>query len=128
MSELYHVGESIKLQKQEATIEKCKECGKLMVNLDADQIARGDLAVLKGAGVRISNPETDKAVCVSCDYQTIGHKIARFFETDMESDDNHASDESFFTPSGGFLGGSSFGGFSGFGGGSFSGGGASGSF
>ena len=117
-------------------IEKCRECDKLMVNLDTDQIAQGDLTTLKKAGVRISNPNTDKAVCISCEYKTLGRKISDFFESDTEDED-----DSFFTPTGTFLGGlalgglggtsgGSFGGsgFGGFGGGGFGGGGASRSF
>ena len=105
----YQAGDKIQLINQEVEIEKCRECDNLMVNLDADQLSLGDLTTLKKSGVRISNPNTDKAVCISCEYNTFGRKIADFFEDD--SDD----DSSFF----------SSGGFGGFGGGVFGGGGAS---
>lgn len=123
-----NVGEKIQLTKLNPEIEKCKECEKQMVNLDVDQLALGDLATLKKAGVRISNPNTDKSICISCEYKTFGRKVADFFESDDDDDDS-----SFFGSGGGFSGGSSSGGwggfsgggFGGFGGGSFSGGGAS---
>ena len=123
--------ENIKLAKQEVAVEKCRECDHLMVNLDADQLAPGDLVTLKHAGIRISNPDTDKAVCLNCEYKTFGRQVADFFESDKSDDDD---DSSFFSSDGGFgsFGGyshssptPSFGGFGGFGGGSFSGGGAS---
>ena len=123
-----NIGDKIQLKNQSVEVEKCKVCGDLMVNLDADQLAPGDLATLKLAGVLISNPDTDKAVCLKCEYKTFGRKVADFFES---ADDD---DTPFFTPSshpsggGLFGGGSSFGGFGGFGGGSFGGGGASAHF
>lgn len=90
-----------------------------MVNLDADQLEPGDLTTLKSAGVRISNPETTKPICVNCEFLTFGKKVAEWFEDNDDDDDS-----SFF---GGFgLGSTSFGGFGGrIGGGGFGGGGAS---
>lgn len=105
-------GDKIQLAKQEIEVEECRECKGLMVNLDADQLAVGDLAILKARGVKISNPNTDKAVCISCEYKTFGKKLADWFDSDDDDD------SSFFHPStGGFFGGSSSGGFGGFSGG-----------
>lgn len=115
------VGDKIQLVKQVAEIEHCRECKNLMVNLDTDQLAPGDLSTLKKAGVKISNPDTDKAVCIACEYRTFGRRVADFFEQDDD-------DDSSFFSSGGFSGGHSSGGFGGFGGGAFSGGGATGGF
>jgi len=120
-------GNQVQLKKLAPIVEKCRECSRLMVNLDVNQLEPGDLVTLKTSGVRISNPDTDKAVCISCEHKTFGREVADFFDTD--DDDN---DSSFFGSTGGFLGGLSsggFGGFSGggfggFGGGSFGGGGA----
>lgn len=87
-----------------------------MVNLDADQLAPGDLVALKKGSVRISNPDTDKAICINCEHVTFGRKVADFFESDDDDD------SSFFGgATGGFLGGASSGGFGGFSGGSFGG-------
>lgn len=127
-------GEKIKLANQEVEVVKCQDsdCSHMMVNLDADQLAPGDLTTLKLAGVRISNPETDKPICINCEYKTFGKRIADFFESDDEDDDD--DDSSFFRPSSPsgpsiFGGHSSFGGFGGgfggFGGGGFGGAGAS---
>lgn len=123
-------GEKIKLVAQEPEVENCRECSGLMVNLDTDQLQPGDLTTLKLAGVKISNPETDKAVCISCEYKTFGRKVSDFFDSDDDDDSD------FFKPSSPsissfpsiFRGGSSFGGFGGFGGGSFGGGGANRAF
>jgi uncharacterized membrane protein YgcG len=122
-------GDKIQLKNQEVEVEECKVCGGLMVNLDVDQLAEGDLVTLKKEGVVISNPDTDKLVCVKCEYKTFGRKVADFFESVDDNDDTP-----FFTPSshpsggGLFGGGSNFGGFGGFGGGGFGGGGASAHF
>lgn len=122
-----NTGEKIKLTNQEVEIVECKECKHQMVNLDVDQLAPGDLATLKAAGVYISNPETTEEICVNCEHKTLGRKIADWFESEEDDDDSD-----FFSPSGGFhgsssgggFGGFSGGGFGGFGGGSFGGGGA----
>lgn len=124
MANEYKAGDKIQLAKQEVEVEQCRECSKLMVNLDADQLAPGDLTLLKNSGVRISNPDTDKAVCISCEYQTFGRKVADFFE-DEEDDDDDSSLFSGGVFGGSHLGGGGFGGFGGFGGGGFGGGGAS---
>lgn len=123
-------GETIHLKNQDVEVVKCKKCDALMVNLDADQLAPGDLVILKKAGVRISNPETEDPICLNCEHQTFGEKLASWFESDPDEEDEDDDDDShFFTP-GGIFGGSSRGGgfgggFGGFGGGGFSGGGAS---
>jgi uncharacterized membrane protein YgcG len=138
----YAVGDEIQLTNQKATIEKCKHCDGMMVNLDVNQLAKGDLTTLKNAGVAISNPDTDKDLCIKCEHKTLGRRIADFFEgsgnetdlsddsdddssddtdeddsddTDEEKDDDAKDDDSsFFHPSsGGFLGGSEGGGFGG---------------
>ena len=126
-----NTGDIIRLKNRELTVEACKQCGALMVNIDADELEKGDLTFLKSLGVRISNPETTKPICISCEYKTFGRRVAEFFESSDDNDD----DSSFFHPSsGGFLGGSSYGGFGGFGssggfggfgGGHFAGGGSS---
>lgn len=145
-----NIGDKIQLKNQEVEVVKCKDCDKSMVNIDTDQLAVGDLATLKNAGVTVSNPETTDNVCVHCEYKpTIGHKLAQYFEGAFsskeddedkedkdEDDDDDDSDSHFFgstgflggIASGGFGGGFSGGGFGGFGGGAFSGGGASASF
>lgn len=130
----YSVGDKIQLKNQEVEIEECRECKSLMVNLDADQLSPGDLTTLKKAGVVISNAETDKAVCIKCEYKTFGRKVADFFESNNDDDDDDDDDSSFFS-GGGFIGrasqggfgggGLSGGGFGGWGGGGFGGGGAS---
>lgn len=138
MEDKAKLGDKIKLTNQEVDVVKCETggCGALMVNIDAGQLRPGDLTTLKGKGVRISNPETDKPICLNDEYKTLGRKVADWFESDDDDDD----DSTFFRPSvgsgfGGFGGGSSSGGglfgggsFGGFGGGSFGGGGASRSF
>lgn len=118
--------DKIQLKNQLVDVIHCgKEgCEHLMVNLDVDQLAPGDLITLKQAKVRISNPETTEPICINCEYRTIGRRLADWF---LEEDDN---DDDFFSSSGSFLGGISagrggFGGFGGFGGGGFGGGGAS---
>lgn len=133
-----NVGDKIQLKNQEVEVIACKDCGKNMVNIDAEQLASGDLAILKKSAVLVSNPETDEPICINCEYKpSFGHRLAEWFNapTTSSSDDD---DSSFFHSSGTFLGSSSYGGFSGgssggssfggFGGGSFSGGGASGGF
>lgn len=127
------LGDKIHLTSQVQEIVKCQETGVLMLNIDADQLAVGDLAFIKKIGLTISNPDTDKPVALGVDFKedSWGHKIKKFFEA--EDDDN---DSGFFSSSGSsFLGGgyssgggSSFSSFGGFGGGSFGGGGASRSF
>jgi hypothetical protein len=97
-----------------------------MVNIDAEEIEPGDLTILKKAGVRLSNPETEEEVCLNCEYDkpTFGHKVREWFDSDDDDDSSffHSS-PSVSIPS--FGGSPSFGGF---GGGLFSGGGAGRSF
>lgn len=129
----YETGDKIQLKGQEVEIVKCQECEALMVNLDVDQLQPGDLTTLKKSKVRISNPETEKPVCISCEYQTFGRRLSDWFDNvgtfaagaaigSMSSNDDD-DDSSFFGGRGGFGGG--FGGFGGFGGGGFGGGGVS---
>lgn len=138
------LGDSIVLNNQTQEVVASEKSGKLMLNIDADQLAPGDLKYIKTLGLTISNPDTSAAVALGEDYEddSFGHKVAKYFEgsddsdDDKEDDDNDDDDDdsSFFHSSSGMFGGSSsFGGFSGggfggFGGGSFGGGGASGSF
>lgn len=120
----YNEGDKIQLKNQEVLVEKCKECNSLMVNLDANQLAPGDLTLLKQAGLVVSNPDTDKLVCIKCEYKSLGRKISEFFESDDDDDSSFFSSGSF---GGGFRtggGGGGFGGFGGFGGGGFGGAGA----
>lgn len=95
-------GDMISLQKQDVKVVKCEECGALMVNIDADEVAQGDLTTLKRKGVRLSNPETEKQVCLKCEYtpkKSFGEKLSEWFDTDTEDEDD--DDSSFFhsTPS-----------------------------
>ena len=116
--------DKIQLKNQEVEVVECEKdgCGHLMVNIDADQLAPGDIATLKAAKVRVSNPETENQLCVNCEYKGLKQRLADWFESDDDDDDS-----SFF--SGSTFGGSSSmggfsGGFGGFGGGGFGGGGA----
>lgn len=137
------LGDTVSLQKQEnLEVVKCEQTDVPMLNIDADQLAPGDLSFIKKLGLTISNPDTDKPIALGVDFKddTWGHRIAQFFgsssnsSSDKDSDDDDDDDSGFFS-GGSFLGGSgrggfgSFGGggssFGGFGGGSFSGGGAS---
>ncbi len=126
----YELGDTIELAQEDVEVVACDDCSHLMVNIDADQITRGDLLILKRAGVRLSNPETQEHICLNCEYNkpTFGQKLRDWFD-----DQNDDDDTPFFVPtptvsSPSFGGSSSFGGFGGFGGGVFSGGGASRSF
>lgn len=133
------LGDIVHLQNQEQEVVKCQETGVLMLNIDADEIAPGDLAFIKKLGLTISNPDTDKPVALGVDYEenTFGHKLATFLggaavgalaDSDDYDDVSDSDDDDSFFSGGSFGGGSSFGGFGGFGGGSFAGGGASGGF
>lgn len=124
-------GEWLSLRRQDVKVVKCDECNHLMVNLDADQLLPGDLEILKRKQVRISNPETDREICIHCEFidrPSFGQRLSDW----MDDASNSLDDSDFFTGVGTFGGGISSGGFSGgfggFGGGSFSGGGASRSF
>jgi len=114
------IGDTIHLHNQVQEVVSCQETGVPMLNIDADQLAPGDLSFIKKLGLTISNPDTEKPVALGVDFEeeTFGGKVKRWFEDDEDDDDT-----SFFGGEGfSFGGGSSFGGF---GGGGFSGGGAS---
>lgn len=124
------VGDKIQLKNQEVEVCACKECEHLMVNIDKDETAQGDLSTLKAAGVRISNPETEDEVCLNCEVRTLGRRIADWFDSD-DNDDSWvftpsvtSHRPSYTPPSSSGFGGFS-GGFGGFGGGGFGGGGIS---
>ncbi|MBI1839111.1 MAG: hypothetical protein HYR95_02370 [Candidatus Colwellbacteria bacterium] len=131
------MGDTVKLQRQSQEVVACAKTGVMMLNIDANELAKGDLAFIKRLGLTISNPDTDKPIALGVDYEedSWGHKIKRFLDSSDEDDDD---DSSFFGGlAGGFLGGSSVwgggglssgGGFGGFGGGSFGGAGAGRSF
>ena len=123
------LGDMIQLKNQEVEVVQCEKCEALMVNIDQKQLALGDIDILKRAGVRLSNPETEDAICLHCEIDreesehTFKRKLKSYMDEDDDSSSSHHSDDSFF--GGGSFGGG-LGGFGGFGGGSFSGGGASG--
>lgn len=124
------LGDTVLLAHQKQEVVACEETGVLMLNIDADQLAPGDLAFIKKCGLTISNPETDRPVALGVEYKTFGRKLADWFDSEDDDDDTPffsiPSSSSSSSSSGfGFGGMSSFGGF---GGGSFSGGGASRSF
>ena len=131
------LGDTVQLQKgSPIDVVACQQTTVLMLNIDADQLQKGDLTFIKKLGLTISNPETDKPVALGVDYKkdSFGHKLASFFGglavgESLGSSRDDDDDSGFFSGGGSFGGGSSFGGgFGGFGGGSFSGGGASSSF
>jgi len=125
------VGDIITLQKQDLEVVRCIKTGKLMVNIDADEVMPGDLITLKRRGVLLSNPETEEDICIEYEFPktedeepTFGERLSRWFEDDDDDDDSgFFTTTTTSTPT--FGGSSGFGGFGGFGGGSFSGGGAS---
>lgn len=133
------VGDTVSLQgaaNKGLEVVTCQETGVPMLNIDADQLQKGDLVFIKRLGLTISNPDTDKPVALGVDYteNSFGHKLKNWFEnddSDEEDEDDDSDDSSFFHSSsaGSLFGGGSFGGlgggFGGFGGGSFGGGGAS---
>ena len=123
------LGDKVELQHQTQEVVKCQETDVLMLNIDADELAPGDLPFIKKLGLTISNPNTEKPVALGVDYEeeTFGSRISKWFEDDDDDDSGF-----FYTPSRSstpLFGGGSFGGFGGgfgsFGGGSFGGGGAS---
>lgn len=122
-------GDEIQLKKQVVKVVECEDCQHLMVNIDADQIEPGDLSLLKKAGVRLSNPETEEKICLFCEVpkkKNFRDRLNDWFENEDEDDDDSGFFHTPTMPSTPIFGGGSFGGgFSGFGGGSFSGGGAS---
>lgn len=133
------LGDKVTLKHQTQEVVACQETGVKMLNIDANELAPGDLKYIKSMGLTISNPDTDKPVALGVDYtpDSWGHRIKHYLESD-DTGDNSDDDSAFFGGlAGAFLGGgsswggggvSSGGGFGGFGGGSFGGGGASASF
>lgn len=128
------LGDVVVLKNQTCDVVACQETGVMMLNIDADQLAPGDLTFIKSIGLTISNPDTEKPVALGVDFteETFGSKLSKWFDSDDDDDDS-----GFFSSGSSsgsiFGGGSSFGGFGGggfggFGGGGFSGGGASGGF
>lgn len=125
------VGDKVSLQTPSnwhLPVVACQETGVPMLNIDADDLAPGDLPFIKSLGLTISNPDTDKPVALGVDFkeESFGSKLKKWFESDNDDDSGF-----FYTPSRSsapLFGGGSFGGFgggfSGFGGGSFGGGGA----
>lgn len=108
--------EIVNLQKLDYKVEQCEDCNHLMVNVDEDEVRKGDLVTLKRKGIRLSNPNTEDVLCINCELddkkESFLGKVANWFDDDDDDDD---------TPlfsGGGFS-------FGGFGGGGFSGGGAS---
>lgn len=136
------LGDTVELQGQTQEVVKCQVSGVNMLNIDANQLKKGDLKFIKKLGLTISNPETTDPIALGVRVpgkKTFGEKLAEFFTpsedtSDESSDDDHDDDSGFFGGFGGFSGGesessgSSFGGFGGFGGGSFGGAGASAGF
>lgn len=148
------LGDVVQLKNQEQTVVACEETKVKMLNIDANQLAPGDLKFIKAIGLTISNPDTDKPVALGVDYTpgSWGERIKDWFEKKKEvmasssgddEDEDDDDDSSFFSTGSGALLGSSWGhsssggwssgsssggGFGGFGGGGFSGGGASGRF
>jgi uncharacterized membrane protein YgcG len=129
------MGDIITLQKQDVEVVECIKTGKLMVNLDADEVMPGDLLILKRRGVLLSNPDTKEDICIDYEFPVVEHSEQPNFGQRLNSwfqDDDDDDDSGFFTTpttstyhSPTFGGSSTFGGFGGFGGGMFSGGGAS---
>ena len=135
------LGDKVQLAKQTQDVIACQETGVKMLNIDAKELAPGDLKFIKSLGLTISNPDTDKPVALGVDYvpESFGHKLAKFFESDTTDNDDDTEDDndddsfsshndSGFFSSGGLFGGGFSGGFGGFGGGSFGGAGASAGF
>ena len=127
------IGDEITLTGQTKEVVACEQTGVKMLNIDADDLAPGDLVYIKKLGLTISNPDTDKPVALGVDFKdgSFGSRVKKWID-DKDDDDDSSF---FYTPSRSstpLFGGGSFGGFGGgfggFGGGSFSGGGASSSF
>ena len=128
-SSMAELGDKVSLNHQTQYVVKCQESGVFMLNIDADELAPGDLPFIKALGLTISNPYTVKPVALGVDFEekTFGSRVSKWFESDDDDDSNF-----FYAPTGytvPIFGGSSMGGFGGgfggFGGGSFGGGGAS---
>lgn len=131
------VGDTVSLQgehNKDLEVVECQETHVPMLNIDADEIQKGDLVFLKSIGLTISNPDTDKPVALGVDFKedSFGSRLAKWFEENNDDDDSFFSRPSTYTPtplfgggSFGGIGGGFGGGFGGFGGGSFGGGGVS---
>lgn len=130
------LGDLVSLHKMKnLKVVECEKTGVPMLNIDADQLAPGDLSFIKYLGLTISNPDTDRPIALGVDYveDSWGHRVHEFLSTlRKESSSPSDDDDSHFFggSSGGLFGGSGFGspsggGFGGFGGGSFGGMGAS---
>lgn len=130
MSTNYKIGDTIKLQGQTAEVVECIVTGRLMVNLDEDEVRPGDLATLKKEGILISHPGTKRPVCILADWDPLKEAKAWWNDEREDDDDFFDSAGSFLGgySTGGFSGGSFGGGFGGFGGGGFGGGGVGRSF
>ena len=121
------IGETIELSKKTFEVIGCKHCKEAMVNIDSDEIGLGDLVKLKFSGVKVSNPETDEAVCIHCDIAKKPSKrkaLADWMNSPSNNDSSWHSSSSPSPSTSSF----DFGSGGGFGGGSFGGGGASGSW
>lgn len=124
-TEKAQLGDKVYLKTQMQEVVASEVSGRLMLNIDADELQPGDLTFIKKLGLTISNPHTDRPIAIDeVVPKLLSERVADFFESKDDDDDS-----SFFNDKGSFLGGSSFGGlggfggFGGFGGGSFGGGG-----
>ena len=84
------LGDKVHLQKQVQEVVKCQQTGVLMLNIDADQLQKGDLRFIKKLGLTISNPDTDKPVALGVDYkkESWGQRIADFFASPSDGGDS----------------------------------------
>lgn len=129
------LGDLVSLRRmKDLKVVECEKTGVLMLNIDTNQLAPGDLSFIKYLGLTISNPDTDKPIALGVDYveNSWGHRVQEFLSTAINESSSPRDDDSHFFggPSGGLFGGGGFsspsgGGFGGFGGGSFGGMGAS---
>lgn len=80
-SEKAVIGDTVNLTHQKQEVVACSETGVPMVNIDADQLAPGDLRFIKALGLTISNPSTERPVAIGVDFkpETWGEVIARYF-------------------------------------------------
>ena len=104
------LGDTVTLNKFSTEVVACQETGVLMLNVDADQLAPGDLSFIKMIGPTISNPDTDKPVALGVDFEegTFGERIKKWFDSDESEDDDFwgSSNDDDSSSSGGFFGGS----------------------
>lgn len=130
------VDDTVQLQKGlPLPVVLCEETGVRMLNIDADEIQRGDLQFIKSLGLTISNPDTDRPIALGVDFleDSWGERINDYLNNEDDDDDSDFFGGDDDDDDDSFLGGFGSGGFSGdsfggFGGGLFSGGGASGDF